>query len=235
VNNQPPRALVRTLALAGFSGVWVDRHGYSPDDPETADIPTRRDPEDAIVRAAGSEAETSPDGRYVFVSIEHVRQRLVSELGPGGYARAHEQALHPLLVPRYREGVGEEEGGAGQTWRWMASRARIVVKNRLNRERTIVVSARLRLPGPRSQRVEVQSGSFQDALMATDEGTLFQRTVVLPSLRRLEIRFSCPDRPAPPTGRVEVPCFQLVDFRAVDLNSPPEIVMPGGETGDGEG
>jgi hypothetical protein len=76
------RGRVRRLALAGFSGVWIDRHGYArPSGPQWAEIEAR------LAGLAGSTPEVSLGGRYSFVSIEAFRQRLERELGPEGYAR----------------------------------------------------------------------------------------------------------------------------------------------------
>jgi hypothetical protein len=59
---------------------------------------------------------------------------------------------------------------------------------------------------------------------------VYRRTAFLPARRRLSIRFSCPDRPPSEADR----CFQLVDFRVVDLSPPQEITAPVEETGEKE-
>jgi phosphoglycerol transferase len=226
-----PRTLVRTLVLAGFSGVWIDRLGYQRPPvgrPRPATVPPN--PEAALVRYAGEPPEASLDGRYVFVGLGSARHRLVSALGAEGFAREAEKALLSPLVPRYREGFGEEDGDGVRVWRTCGPRGRIVVMNPVNREREVLLTAQL-LPGgagpPQGlalrgeQAIEISSPQFTDVVTATAGGTAYRRTAFLPARRRLQLHFSCPDRPAE-SG----PCFQLVDFRAVDLSPSPEITRP---------
>ena len=229
--NLSPRALVRTLALAGFSGVWIDRFGYEPPPvgrPGPATV--RPSPEAAVVRFAGEPSETSPDGRYVFVGLGTARRRLVAELGPEGFSHERERALRPALVPRYREGFGEEEGDGARVRRACGPRGRIVVMNPVDREREVLLTARLLSGGAGPQAIEISSPQFTDTVTATAEGTPYRRAAFLPARRRLQLQFSCPGRPAASTDD----CFHLVDFQVVDLNPPPEITEPAAETVDEE-
>ena len=76
----------------------------------------------------------------------------------------------------------------------------------------------------------LQSAQFTDALMATEQGSLYRRTAFLPARRRLQLHFSCPDRPA--TGPGSEPCFRLVDFQVTDAGPTPEIEAPAGDAAD---
>jgi hypothetical protein len=231
IQNLSPRALVRALALAGFSGVWIDRFGYRPPvDGERSVAPLGRSPEAMIVRSTGERPETSLDGRYVFVSLETVRRRLASELGAEGWARERELVLQPPLVPRYREGFGEEEGDGVRVWRPGAPRGRIVVMNPVDQEREVLLTARVFPSGLGPQAIEISSPQFVDALTATQEGVAYRRTVFLPARRRLQIHFLCPDRPDTATE----PCFRLVDLQIVDVGPVPEITVPFEDGGDEE-
>jgi hypothetical protein len=227
VQRLPPVELVRTLALAGFSGVWIDRFGYYPEGPAPPDgrrIGAGPNPETAIARVAGEAPERSLDGRYVFVSLESVHHRLLSDLGPGGYENARQGVFGPILVPRFFEGFGEQEGDVTELRRWCGTRGRLVLKNRLDREREVLVTAQLRSPTPRPQPVEVESSQFRDGLVATQRGSSYRRTAFLPARQRLQIHFSCPDRPA--TGPEAERCFELVDLKVVDLSPAPDITVP---------
>ena len=153
VQGLPPVALVRTLVLAGFSGVWIDRLGY---DPEAAPLRAggkagaRPSPEDGIARAAESTPEVSLDGRYVFVGLEAARRQILSHLGPTGFEQARLDALRPPLVPRFLEGFGQEEGTVTEVRRWCGTRGRVVLRNLLNRERQVLITARF-LSRPRAR------------------------------------------------------------------------------------
>ncbi len=223
IQNLSPRALVRTLALAGFSGVWIDRFGYEPPPVGRLGPATvHPSPEAAVVRFAGEPPETSSDGRYVFVGLETVRRRLVAELGTEGFAREAEKALRAPLVPRYREGFGEEDGDGARVWRAGGPRGRIVIMNPVNREREVLLTAQLLPLGAGKEAIEVSSPQFTDAVTAVPGGTAYRRTAFLPARRRLQIHFSCPERPS--SGAE--PCFRLVDFQVTDAGPTPEIETP---------
>jgi hypothetical protein len=202
--------------------VWLDRDGYAPPGGGRQSAAARPSPEAAIVRAAGEEPLTSLDCRYVFVGLESARRRLASELGPEGWARERGLVLRPPLVPRYREGFGEEEGEGTHALRPCRSRGRIVVMNHVDREREVLLTARLLATGREAQAVAVSSPQFHDAVTATREGVGYRRTAFLPARRRLEIHFACPDRSAAATE----PCFQLADLQIVDVGPVPEIAAP---------
>lgn len=229
IQNHSPRALVRTLALAGFSGVWIDRFGYEPPPVGRLGPATvRPSPEAAVVRFAGQPPEMSSDGRYVFVGLETVRRRLVSELGPEGFAREAEKALRAPLVPRFREGFGEEDGDGARVWRAGGPRGRIVIMNPVNREREVLLTAQLLPLGGGPEAIEVSSPQFTDTVTAVPGGTAYRRNAFLPARRRLQIHFSCPERPS--SG--PEPCFRLVDFQVTDAGPTPEIETPAEEAAD---
>jgi hypothetical protein len=77
--------MVESLALAGFSGIWVDRRAFPrPDE-------TRL--EDGLAEAVGARPELSTGKRYGFFSIEAVRRRREAALGPEAFAAAQAEVL----------------------------------------------------------------------------------------------------------------------------------------------
>jgi hypothetical protein len=153
--------------------------------------------------------------------------RLKPPLYYAGVAAAVTAALMlgwPPLVHRLFEGSGEEEGDLTEGRRWCGARGRLVIKNSLDLEREILITARLRSPTAGPQPVKVGSSQFRDELVATQAGSSYRRTAFLPARRRLQIRFSCLDRSA--TGPGAARCFELVDLQVRDLRPLPEITLP---------
>jgi phosphoglycerol transferase len=85
IEKLPPEEMVERLALAGFSGIWLDRRAYSP--PDEARL------EGGLAEAASARPELSTGGRYGFFSIEALRRRREAELGPKAYAAAQAEVL----------------------------------------------------------------------------------------------------------------------------------------------
>ncbi|HSD27357.1 MAG TPA: hypothetical protein VLL75_08630 [Vicinamibacteria bacterium] len=85
IEKLPPREMVERLALAGFSGIWVDRRAY----PRTDEARLL----DGLSGAVGAPPELSKGQRYGFFSIDGVRRRLEAELGPEAYGAAQADVL----------------------------------------------------------------------------------------------------------------------------------------------
>jgi len=85
IEKLPPRDIVERLALAGFSGIWVDRRSFLRAD-EARLV-------DGLSDAVGAAPERSNGGRYCFFSLEDVRRRKEAELGPKAYAAARAEVL----------------------------------------------------------------------------------------------------------------------------------------------
>jgi phosphoglycerol transferase len=70
VASQPPDDMVRTLSLAGFNGIYVDRFGYED---RGAAL------EQALTALLGADPIVSRDERFWFISMEDYNQRLRQE------------------------------------------------------------------------------------------------------------------------------------------------------------
>jgi hypothetical protein len=85
IEKLPPRDIVERLALAGFSGIWLDRRSYLRAD------------EERLVRglsaAVGAPPEVSDGRRYCFFPLADVRRRKQAELGDEAYAAAQAEVL----------------------------------------------------------------------------------------------------------------------------------------------
>ncbi len=85
IERLPPGDMVERLALAGFSGIWVDRRSFLRAD-EARLV-------EGLSEAVGARPELSSGQRYCFFSLEHVRRRKEAELGSKAYAAAQAEVL----------------------------------------------------------------------------------------------------------------------------------------------
>jgi phosphoglycerol transferase len=81
----PAMEMVERLALAGFSGIWIDRRAFSK--VEAARL------EADLTEAVAAPPEVSTRDRYCFISIEALRSRREAELGKDAYAAARAEVL----------------------------------------------------------------------------------------------------------------------------------------------
>lgn len=158
VDALPAAEKVRTLALAGFSGLWVDRWGYTGHQ-----RPTYQQVEAELAAEVGEPFAASSRGRYAFASMVGYRQRLEAELGSERLARARREVLADMPISRWTGGCGEERQVDGEWWRPCATQATLELRNW--RPGAIRVSLRARLRGGRTPTAVTISGpGFEERL-----------------------------------------------------------------------
>lgn len=201
----PPRELVSKLALAGFSGIWIDRYGYANSGPS---------PEAGLAEVTRSVPLVREDGRIVFLSLLRFQRDLEGGLGPEALAAARERVLTVPLVPRWGNGFYEEEGDGAHFWRWCTQRGRLVLKNTLKKPRRVTLRSHLRSGAPEGGVLRITSARFQEALTLAKEGTLFQQELVLDPGEKLKIDLAFTGKPM--AARGDARAFQVIDFTVAD-------------------
>jgi phosphoglycerol transferase len=144
--DQPTSAMLRSLALAGFSGVYIDRAGF--DDRGAAT-------EVGLVREVGAPAIISPDHRFAFYDLRPFATALRDRLGPEGWAEARSASLD-AVTPTWLGGfLGRVDGPADSPVRVCGPRGRLRLDNPSDRPRTVELSMDLRRVSAGSQPVRI--------------------------------------------------------------------------------
>jgi phosphoglycerol transferase len=197
-----PEALLRRLALAGFSGIWLDRFGYAD---SGAAI------EGAITTLTGAAPIISPDGRYAFMDIQDFARGVVAAFGDE-YRAMRQRTLAPVTV-RWREGCYTEERNADRAWRWCRRHPRLEIRNPLGEPRLVMLRTKVLTAEPTKQRVHIASDRFVDDVFADMNGTPYERPIRLGSHETLEVRMSFNGPLAQAPGD-----FRRLGFMLIDLN-----------------
>jgi phosphoglycerol transferase len=204
----PPARLVRTLALAGFSGVWLDRRAY-PGEGAAARL------EAALEEAASGRIQASAGGRYSFLDLRDHRRLLEVTLEPDILEAERLLALTPPFRIRWLEGCAEERVEVRSMWRQCGSRASAVLRNPLPSTVRARITGRLRAPGP--GRLTLDAGGSVQILEVHGRAVPYQQDVAIAGGRpmALELRFDGPTC----TEEGAAPCFEVVDLHALRLTS----------------
>ena len=158
VDALPAAEKLRTLALAGFSGLWIDRWGYTG-----RERPPYQQAEAALAPIVGEPFVASARGRYSFVSLLSYRQRLEAELGSERLARARREVLADMPISHWAGGCAEERLQAGEWWRPCGTQARLELRNW--RPGAIRVSLGARLRARRAVAVTISGPAFTDRVV----------------------------------------------------------------------
>ena len=176
----PPAELVRVLALAGFSGIWIDRNGYLGEK-----RPRHQDLEAALVAAAGGPVLTSQPGRYAYVPIEAYRLHLESQLGPEALARARAGVLADAPVLTLERGCTEESKTADGWWRRCGPSSRLVLRNARFGALEVTLFARVRASGGGSGTLRLRGPGFSDEVPLGPAAVPYRRVLRLESRQQL--------------------------------------------------
>jgi len=205
---QPPRALVETVADAGFSGLYLNREGY---------------PDGAVGLAAeiGSVLNQSPirsgHRRLLFFDLTAYRERLRAGQTAAAWEARQEAARHPVLM-NWQNGCFDLEsdpaGLPGNTYRWCGSAGAWRLINGAQQPRLVTLEMTLTAPHPGDVSVE---GPVLSARLAVDHvGRTISRTVTIPpGVHVLKFHSTAPRLMAQADRRELV--FRVVDFRVVPV------------------
>ena len=145
--DRPTPDMLRTLAVAGFSGVYVDRAGY--DDRGVAI-------ETVLRQETGPPPLSSEDHRFAVYDLRPFATALRDRLGPEGWARARAETLDAVTATWLGGFLGRDDGTLG---RICGPRGRLRLDNPSDRPRPIELSMDLRSPGgPRRVRIDWPDG-----------------------------------------------------------------------------
>ncbi len=150
--DQPAPAMLRSLALAGFSGVYVDRAGF--DDRGVA-------LEAGLAREAGATAIESVDRRLAFYDLRPFATSLRDRLGPAGWSEASERELGAVTATWLGGFLGRVDGPGGPPARICGPRGRLRLDNPSDRPRRVELSMSLRglASGSHSVRIDWPDGA----------------------------------------------------------------------------
>jgi len=172
IADQPPRALVDTVAAAGFSGLYLNREGY-PDG--AAGLISE------IGGVLGQSPIRSGHGRLLFFDVTAYRERLRAAHTDAAWAARQEAARHPVLL-NWQDGCFDLEsdpsGPPGNTFRWCGSAGSWRLVNGAQEPRQVTLEMTLTAAHPGEVSIE---GAVLSARLAVDHvGRTLTRTFTIP-------------------------------------------------------
>ncbi|HXY41961.1 MAG TPA: hypothetical protein VEQ10_19955 [Vicinamibacteria bacterium] len=206
-----PAEMARRLALAGFDGIWVDRQAF----PDTGPRPWPA-LESALSAAVGEPPIVSSDGRYAFLRLGALRQRIAAGVEPLAWAASEARRLAgSVVLPRFGPGCSVEQGSLLLPSRVCGAVAWAAFDNDGSTGRRLMLSAGMRAARPGRLRVRVEG--HEDTLALAGEVVAYRRELTLaPGGRlRLEMRFEGPCEATSPRPR----CVEVLDMKATDAGA----------------
>lgn len=200
-----PAELAQTLAVAGFSGIYVDRYGYEDSGAAL---------ESALSRELQTAPLISPNGRLVFFNLLDYSKRLRQQYSSSEWEVKKELSFHPLLL-EWKGGFVELESRADKTWRWSSSEGELQLRNTSQLPRTVKLDMSFATGYEQLDDFTI-SGLITDQFKVNDTPLFYSKTVTVPpGESTITFRSSARRVEAPLDTRVLV--FRIEDFKMTEL------------------
>lgn len=213
VSGLEAREMTRTLALAGFGGVVIERTGL----PDAAAL------ERTLAVAAGAVPFADEEGRRSFVDLTALRSRLGAELGPR-FPEEAEDARHPLLIG-WRGGFYGEERVEGERWHWAGGDGELLFHAHPREATAAFVTMKVAAADAEPATLRIRSDFWNEDIPLSGEPVAVNRRLVIPpGSHRVAMETDAEVVTARRDARRFV--FRVIDFAAV-----PERARAGAAAG----
>jgi phosphoglycerol transferase len=202
----PVEQMIESLAFAGFSGIYIDRNGYTQDEATALEAQVR---ESLQVGPVASE-----NGRLVFFKTTDYTSRLRQRYSESDWAAKETLTLYPVILD-WRGGFSGLESMPEKTWRWSSDEGELRFHNTSQRAR--LVSLEMSFVSGYAEFADlIISGLVADQLKVNVNPLFYKKTVTIPP-GESSIKFTCNGRrvDAPVDPRVLV--FRIENFKMTVL------------------
>jgi phosphoglycerol transferase len=206
----PPEKMVRTLALAGFAGIYLDRNGFSD---RGLDI------EAGFNRVLGIKPLVSRNERLAFFDLTEYSRRLHGHLSQQEWNEERDQVLMPLSTSIFwRGGFSYLDGNLAGNYRWCSNHGTLEVVNASNSSQIATIEMRFSRPDLKMSHLWIHSSAFSDHLeLYGDRETPYRKEIEISPGRQL-IHFRCDGLPIQISTDPRSLVFRVHDFKIDRLN-----------------
>jgi hypothetical protein len=166
----PLQQLIPGATAAGFSGLYIERSGYSDGAQSVAS---------KVQAITGAMPIAEPGGKAYFFDLLAYSAKIRKAAAPATLTALADRVVYPTSVT-FGSGFYTEESGQGRTWHWARSRASLEIVSA--RQRKVVLSARLAVDVPGRWRAYVGLPNGTTVIVPVDaSGSLLRRNLTLRS------------------------------------------------------
>ena len=205
VASLPAEEFVNALAFAGFSGVYLDRHGYE-------DGGAAKEAE--LANVLRSQPLLSSNGRLLFFNLGDYARALRERYSESEWQAKQEFSFHPLLL-EWKGGFSGLESDRGMNWRWSSTEGELILRNTSTRERKIRIEMSF-ATGHEQLDDLIISGLVSDQLKISTHPTPYLKELIVPPGDSvIKFRSTAPRVNAPRDPRVLI--FRIENFKLTEL------------------
>ena len=205
-----PAQLAQTLAVAGFSGIYVDRYGYEDNGAAL---------ESQLSQVLQTTPSISRNGRLVFFKLIDYSNRLREKYSSSEWEREKELSFQPILLA-WGGGFSDLESRPDKTWRWCSHEGVLRLRNTSPQPRTIKLEMSFATGYEQLDDFFI-SGLITEQFKVNDKPHFYSQTLTVPpGVSTIAFRSAAQRVNAPSDTRVLV--FRVEDFKMTELNYQPD-------------
>jgi phosphoglycerol transferase len=155
----PVSEMIDTIAVAGFSGVWIDRSLY-PDSGAAI--------ESAISTQLQTRPLLSPTQRRSFFNLIEYGKKI------GGDP---DKVIHPL-IPKWQSGFSDLEGTPEDNWRWCSTTGEVRLENLSTRDRQVAIE--MTASSLTKGKLKIEGKNFSETIQISPVNTPFSKQLTIP-------------------------------------------------------
>jgi phosphoglycerol transferase len=203
VSTAPAEQMVRQLAFAGFSGIYVDRNGYA-DRAEAI--------ENALRGIVQVEPLVSANQRFSFFSMLEFNERLRQQYSAEEWQSRHDATLTPVLGVFGKGFMEASISAEGAVSHGCGESGELYLVNRSKESRTARLTMSLASNSAEASRLAISGDLFATQIAIRDQDTQFSQTVKVPPGRH-KLRFTSEAKRIPLPNDPRDIRFQVTNLR----------------------
>ena len=198
---KPIDEMLKTLAFAGFRGIYLDRAGY---------VDNGAGVERELSARLGNAPLVSKNNRLVFFDMAQFIHQLREPYTDEEWQLKRDIVLQPILL-QWKNGFSDLEGTQENNWRWCSSSGELHIENSSQRQRKLSLEMSVATGYEEPSRFRIESPWFAEEILVNAIGHSWKKEISVPPGKHA-IRFvSAAKRVDAPTDpRVLV--FRVVNF-----------------------
>lgn len=179
ISKKPIGEMIKDLAYAGFSGIYINRLGYTDN---AIDIETK------ISNILAIKPVVSDNGILSFFKLEEYKKDLRERYTNSQWDTKKENALHPILL-NWGKGFSIYEGNEENNWRWISGTGELEFINSSKNTQQVIINMSFVTGYEDKSNLLISSSLFTENLKINNNPTIFTKTIIIPPGKHI-IRFT---------------------------------------------
>jgi hypothetical protein len=183
---EPPDDMLKTLALAGYDGIYIDRYGFAD---------SAGSLEEKFQARLAIKPIVSQNERYSFFMLTPFRIALRAQDGEQQWQHEESAVLFPPLA-EWAGGFTSNDSYGPLNWHWSTAEGDLYIDNPTAQSKTAAITLQLATAEAAASHMQIDSEWFSQELTINSQPQTVSRTVtLLPGRHVLRFRSDAPRAP----------------------------------------